>query len=138
MVRDNSLRTITTVNLYAWQQQWMDENGLNRSDFVREAVTKEIDRQCGTNVRLTELRKRKAELESELAEVGGEIEKLSEKMVAEEDEREERRIRAIIKRIHLGEGIREPDEIYSHIIEHYPELPEEAVDLLVKEYALES
>jgi Arc/MetJ-type ribon-helix-helix transcriptional regulator len=66
--------SIITVYLYSWQVKWLKENGRNRSDFIREAVTEAIENEAGSERRVGKLRERKQQLLDEIEMIDIEIE----------------------------------------------------------------
>jgi len=62
--------SITTVYLYNWQRQWMREHGVNRSEFVRTALTSLIESENNFERRIKRLTEEKLDMERRLEEIG--------------------------------------------------------------------
>ena len=61
--------SITTVYLYNWQRQWMREHGVNRSEFVRTALTNLIESENNFERRIKRLTEEKLDMERCLEEI---------------------------------------------------------------------
>ena len=95
----------------------MDSNGKNRSDFIRGAVSRLIEIENGYDRRLEGLKKTHDELLSRVASLEAEILEVELEGKRAYDEAESDKVRSLIRRIRLVDGIDDRNQIFSMVLE---------------------
>ena len=92
MYENETSCSVITANIFTWQVDWMKQNNISRSEFLRTALTEHIARIGEANIVLDRLYKRKKLLNAQLLE-------LNEQIHEAESEQTDKVKRDIIKKI---------------------------------------